>query len=107
MCEQLGSEPIDSEIPADFSDFPYIVQTAIQIHNIIPGIWDGMSGSYMGKDYSILPYLFDEIYKVENKQLMMRFILTIENIVREEYSRQQKARQKKSKKSKGGIHING
>lgn len=97
MCEQLGTEPIDSEIPADFSDFPPIVQQAIQIHSILPGNWEGMSGTYMGKDYTLLPYLFEEIYEVENKQLMMRFILTIENIIREVYTQQQKARQRKAK----------
>ena len=107
MCEQLGSEPITSEIPTDFSDFPFVVQQAIQIFSIIPSIWEGMSGTYMGKDYSILPYLFNEIYEVENKQLMMKFILMIENIVREQYAQQQKARQRKAKTSKGGTHVNG
>lgn len=97
MCEQLGSEPIESEIPADFNDFPYEVQEAINIFTILPDNWDGMSGTYLGKDYSLLPYLFDEIFKVSNKQQSMQLLLIIARLVSEQYSRAQKERQRKAK----------
>ena len=107
MCEQMGSEPIAEEIPADFSDFPWEVQTAINIFYILPDRFEGMSGTYMGKDFSILPYLFDEIYGIENKKQTMQFILLIGRIVSKQYSDAQKARERKAKNKKGGIHING
>jgi hypothetical protein len=97
MCEQLGNEPIQEEIPADFSDFPYEVQEAINIFTILPDVWEGMSGTYMGKNYSILPYLFDEIFEVSNKQQTMQFILIIGRIVMENHTRAQKERQRKAK----------
>ena len=104
MCEQLGSEPLQEEIPADFEDFPYPVQVAINIFYILPDIFEGMSGTYMGKNYSILPYLFDEIYEVENKQQTLQFILMIGNIVSSQYAAKQKERERKAKTKKGGTH---
>ena len=107
MCEQLGSEPIAEEIPADFADFPYVIQETMQIFSILPDNWEGMSGTYMGKDYSILPFLMSEIFMVENKQLTMKYLLLIGSIVMEQHTQKQKARQRKQKSSKGGIHVNG
>ena len=101
MCEQLGSEPIPEEIPMDFSEFPFNIQEAIQIFSILPDNWEGMSGTYMGKDYSILPYLMDEIFKVEYKQQTMQYLLMIGNIVMESRAKDQKARQRKAKTKKG------
>jgi hypothetical protein len=105
MMEQLGNEPILEEIPAEFDDFPYEVQRAINIFYILPDVFEGMSGSYMGKNYSLLPYLFDEIYEVEDKKQTMQFILMINGIVTKQYRSQQEARDRKAKsKSKKGIH---
>lgn len=107
MCENLGTEPNPEEIPAEFSDFPVQVQEALQIFSILPDNWEGMSGTYMGKDYTILPFLMNEIFLVDNKQLTMKYILFIGSIVMEQYSKKQQARQRKAKTSKGGIHVNG
>jgi hypothetical protein len=104
MCEQLGSEPIPEEIPASFEDFPYSVQRAINIFYILPDVFEGMSGTYMGKNYSILPYLFDEIYEVEDKKQTMQFILMINSIVTKQYRSQQEARDRKAK-TKKGTHV--
>lgn len=101
MCNQLGTEPIPEEIPAAYEDFPYAVQEALNIFSILPDNWEGMSGTYMGKDYSILPYLFDEIFQVDNKQQTMQLLLTIGSIVMSQRSREQLARQKKAKLKKG------
>jgi len=97
MCEQLGNEPLPEEIPADYSDFPYEVQEAINIFTILPDIWDGMSGTYMGKDYSLLPYLFDEIFEVEDKKQSMQVLLMIGRLVSNMHSKAQKERQRKAK----------
>lgn len=100
MCEQLGTEPVPEEIPVSFEDFPYQVQEAINIFTILPDNWEGMSGTYMGKDYSILPYLMDEIFQVENKQQTMQLLLIIGKIIMDIRSSEQKARQRKAKTKK-------
>lgn len=97
MCEQLGSEPIPEEIPADFTDFPFEVQEAINIFTILPDNWEGMSGTYMGKDYSILPYLMDEIFEVADKKQTMQILLIIGRIVMNQHTQAQKERQRKAK----------
>ncbi len=99
LCEQLGNEPLAEEMPADFNDFPYDVQIAISIFSILPDRWEGMSGTYMGKDLNILPYLA-EIYEVDNQTQLLQFINMIGGIVMEQRSNEQKARQKKQKRQK-------
>lgn len=105
-CKQMGHEPDPERIPADFNEFPYLIQEVMQIYNILPGNWEGMSGTYMGKDYTLLPYLINEIYEIEDKKLVMRFLLFIDNIISKQYSEKQKIAQRKNK-PKGGTHIKG
>jgi len=50
MCEALGSEPLDSEIPVEYDDFPIEVQEAIRIYNNLQDNWDYMGGNYIGKN---------------------------------------------------------
>ena len=102
MCEQLGNEPLEEEIPVDFEDFPYVIQEAIQIFIILPDVYEGLSGTYMGKNYSLLPYLMDTIFDVQDKQQMMQFLLTIGKIVMDNRIAEQKIRERKAKtKNKG------
>jgi len=49
MCEMLGSEPIEEEIPVEYEDFFTEVQQAFSIYNKLRDDWEGMSGNYMGK----------------------------------------------------------
>ena len=49
MCEMLGSEPIESEIPVEYDDFPVEVQQAFAVYRMLRDEWDTMGGSYLGK----------------------------------------------------------
>jgi hypothetical protein len=49
MCEMLGSEPVDSEIPVEFEDFPIEVQQAFNAYRMLRDEWDTMNGNYLGK----------------------------------------------------------
>lgn len=58
LCEALGSEPIESEVPIELSDFPYEVRTCFNIYSLLRDNWEPMSGSYLGKDYgNLIDYL--------------------------------------------------
>ena len=72
----------------------------IQIFSILPGVFEGMTGTYMGVDYALLPYLFDEIFVVRDKQIAMKFLLIIGNIMMEKYTQKQKQRERKAKTAK-------
>lgn len=101
MCEQLGTEPKAEEIPADFGDFPIQVQDAILIYSILPDVWEGFGGTFLGKDYSILPYLANQVYKIENHTQLMQFLVMINNIVSTHRAEKQKQQQAKAKRKKG------
>jgi len=49
MCEMLGSEPIESEIPVEYDDFPVEVQQAFAVYRMLRDEWDTVGGSYLGK----------------------------------------------------------
>lgn len=82
MCEMLGSDPVDEEIPLELDDFPWLVQQAFVIYGMLSDIWEGMSGSYLGKDYSLLFNLFDlyGIDSAEEKLLATDFIKQIDAV---------------------------
>lgn len=98
MCEQLGMEPNPDEMPASFEDFPYDVQDAIMIYSILPDVWEGFGGSFLGKDYSILPYLANQVYKIEDHPQLMQFLILINNIVSKNRAEKQKQAQAKAKR---------
>ena len=50
MCEAVGSEPIESEDPVEYDDFPVEVQEAIRIYKNLQDNWDYMGGNYIGKN---------------------------------------------------------
>ncbi len=65
MCEQLQTEPVESEIPVEVSDFPELIQTCLLIYSKLKDNWDPTVGKYMGKDYTIVFELFD-LYSVDS-----------------------------------------
>lgn len=58
MCEMMGSEPIDEEIPLDFNDLYVDVQEALGIYFKLKDEWDTMNGNYLGKNYSGIKDIF-------------------------------------------------
>lgn len=81
MCEQMGQEPIESEIPLEPNDFPDIVQAAFIIYSILSDQWDTMGGAYLGKDFSIVFNLFD-LYDVDtlDRPLCMNILQHIDGV---------------------------
>lgn len=98
MCQALGTEPIEHEIPVEFSDFSSTVQQALELYNYLSDRWEGMSGVFMGKDYGIVFELFNtfNIDHFEDRKLYLRIMNHIDNIRSEIISRKQKLKDKKS-----------
>lgn len=76
----MGSEPIEGEIPIELSDFPDIVQTAFHVYGFLQDIWEGMSGTYMGKAMSGIIDIFNilEIDK-EDRKLILELVVLIDS----------------------------
>lgn len=66
MCEALGTEVIEEEIPIEIDDFPEEVQEAIGVYFKLRDEWDTMNGVYMGKSYSGLMDILD-ILEIDHK----------------------------------------
>jgi hypothetical protein len=63
LIELMGEEYDEDRAPPDMSDFPEEVHDAFTMYNSIPGEYAGMGGTYVGKNWGVLPVLFD-LYKV-------------------------------------------
>ena len=80
MCEALGNEPIQEEIPVDFEDFCLDVQQALSIYNKLRDEWDTMNGNYLGKSYAGILDIFTILeVPVEDHKTMYSLIGMIDN----------------------------
>lgn len=71
MCDALGTEPVEDEIPIDYEDLPIDVHQAYNIYNKLQDNWDSMSGVYIGKVYTGILDIMDmyEIDTVDRKTI--------------------------------------
>ena len=99
ICEQLGEEPDPDKMPLEISDLPSEVQVAFFIFGFLEDAWDGMSGSYLGKSWTNIEYLFN-LYEVEDPKTMLYLMKMWEGIVvahrMDKSEKQKKAAERKS-----------
>jgi len=81
MCEQLGSEPVESEIPVLFDDFAMEVQLGLSIFRMLIDEWEYVNGNYLGKNLNGIFELFD-VYEVhpKDKKFYLELIHMIDSI---------------------------
>lgn len=74
--------------PPSFVDFPYELQEAFRLYNVLPSKIDGMAG-FTGKDLAVLPTLF-EIYSVPKYShiIILEFIIYMTNKDLDRYAKQ-------------------
>jgi hypothetical protein len=73
MCEQLGSEPIDEEIPIELMDLPEEAQEAWTIYCYLPDRYDSFSGHYFGKAIENISNLF-ELFDITDRVSVLRIV---------------------------------
>lgn len=74
MCEMLGEEPVEENIPVEIDDFPYEVQQAMLVYRMLRDEWDGFSGTYFGKS---LVGIKDVLNAVEVNEEDHKFIILL------------------------------
>ena len=96
MCEQMGQEPKEHEIPPDWEDFPNIVILAI---NTFSHLGDRMAPDigYLGKDFTNLIH-YIEIYGVEDKELFLEILTYLESRAIKQSQEQLKREREKLKR---------
>ena len=94
MCEMLGSEPLDSEIPVEFEDFPFEVQQAFNAYRMLRDEWDTMNGNYLGKSLIGVKDVLEatEIDPSEQKFIIM-LIRIIDNVRSDEINNKKKTQE--------------
>ena len=95
----MGWEPNEEEMPKDPGFLPFEVQTALLVFNILPDKFEGMSGTWMGKDFSALEAIMN-IYDIDNRKEVFEYVLLIQREYSNYYSKQQKMRES-SNRGKG------
>ncbi len=102
ICEQLGQVPDPAKMPLESSAFPEEVQVAFFMFDLLSDRWDGMSGTYLGKDWSTCLQLF-EVYEVEDTKNTIFFMKLYEAILMkhrmEEQERKRKAAERKQQQA--------
>ena len=96
MCEQMGWEPDENEIPKEISSLDYTSQVALMLFNILSDKIEGMNGVWIGKDFSSLE-VFMNICEIDNRQEVLDRIFIIHREFEKHYSEQQKMKESMSK----------
>jgi len=99
VCERLGKTPDFNKMPMDRVYFPFEVQLAFLIHELLPDRWEGMSGSYLGKDWSPVDTCLN-IYNVKDKATVVFFLKSIDiaysNVTNKRLAEERKKQERKS-----------
>ena len=74
ICEALGSEPIEEEIPIEQDDLPEIVVNTLAIYESLIDEWEYMGGNYVGKNLQNLFQVLD-LYDIPNYERLLVYKL--------------------------------
>jgi len=98
----MGQEPDPAKMPLDSSAFPEEVQVAFFMFILLSDRWDGQSGTYLGKDWTQCPQLF-QLYEVEDPKTILFFMKMYEaTIVNYRMKKQEEKRKQSERKSQAG-----
>lgn len=70
LCDMMGNEPLEEEMPIDLEDFPELIQQCFHIYSLLQDEWEGMGGTYLGKNYTIIFSLFT-LYKLDYEETLI------------------------------------
>ena len=91
MCEQMGWEPKEEDLPIEIDSLSYNAQCALVLFQALPDNWEGMSGSWLGKDYSGLMDIMN-IYQMDNKKEVFELLKVAESEASKFYAQKAKER---------------
>jgi len=100
MCEQMGWEPRYDDMPVDPSTLSLEAQQALTLLNALPDNWEGMSGTWMGKDYSGLEAIMN-IYEIQDRKTVFELLRDAEAELGKYYAQKQKEQNQLSKAKRG------
>lgn len=94
----LNSTPKEEEIPVGREDLSYETQMVFFLYDKLPSKWEGFSGTYLGKELTILPLLLEEYkYEASLRRYCWDIIPIIDNFVAEDIAKKLKVKTKEVK----------
>jgi hypothetical protein len=96
----MGWEPDESQMPKDPSLLSFEVQQALLLLNVLPDKWEGMSGTWLGKDYAGLDSILT-IYQIDNVRQVFELLQVAEKELGDFYAHKQKEKESLGKASRG------
>ena len=96
----MGWEPEEDRMPIDPSTLSLECQQTLVLLNALPDKWEGMSGSWMGKDYSGLSAIMD-IYEIDDRRSVFELLQQCEHELGKFYQQRQKQEESLSKAKRG------
>ena len=87
----MGWEPKEEELPQDGSNLSLECQQAITVLQALPDIWEGMNGTWLGKDYSGLGTIMD-IYEIDDRRAVFSLLKEAESLLGKYYTQKSKSR---------------
>jgi hypothetical protein len=89
LCEAMGSDPVESEMPVEYEDFPPEVQLGLNIYRILRDEWEYIGGNYLGKNINGIFEVF-EAYGIEAKdrKFYLELVHAIDSVRIEEIKKQ-------------------
>lgn len=88
-------------MPLTRSEFPAEVQMAFFMFDLLSDVYEGMSGMYMGKDWSHCNQLF-KLWKIDEPKVVIYFMKLYERIVMEDKAETAERKRKAEDRKKGG-----
>lgn len=92
----MGWEPAEQDMPLDPAFLDINAQYALILLNTLPDKWEGMNGSWMGKDYSGLSAIM-AIYEIEDRRNVFELLQIAEDELGKHYRQKQKEQESLSK----------
>ena len=96
----MGVEPKEEDVPKDPSTFSLEAQQALIMLNVLPDKWEGMSGTWVGKEYAGLLDIMD-LYQIEDKKQVFELLKVCEDELGKFYAEKRKQQEQLSKAKKG------
>lgn len=87
-----------SSLDEEETIFPYEIQEAFQVWNYLTDQWDGMSGTYFGKQVAGVKDVM-ELLEVSNQKEIFKLVKIIDNKYAKHVNKKSKEQQAKTPKS--------
>jgi hypothetical protein len=96
----MGVEPKEEDIPKDPSAFSLEAQQALIMLNVLPDKWEGMSGTWLGKEYAGLLDIM-ELYQIDDKKQVFELLKVCEDELGKFYAERRKQQEQLAKSKRG------